>query len=444
MVFSPDGERLAMALTSGPVVILNTATGETEREIKFDPFLMRFSANGRQILAVMPEQRNFLIPNDGTTSVVKWDVPLGYLGCGLKQKSGKLLIDSLTENGPAAAAGNIQIGDELVALVIDGRELSTLGKSEAVVLKSMNGPIGTPIVLRIMPKGSGKKVDVELRRKPATLQGDGLVFREYGAASSPQVCIFGLDGNLLLQDANNGDILSIIHPIECAVGGSLALSGDGHQLAVASLRRKPPRSGPDLGLEVFDVERQERTHFIALDTSRIDETRFSSDGNRVLIAGFDRILVYDLQAKQMVAPILVGFDPKDNGVKENNVAERPRTTDAAAASIVNRARSNLGLGGKSRIESSSQLISSFDASADGTFVAVGGMHGNCTLWSVKEHRKLAEIGEPLTKFVPAKKVILSQDGRWVAYFAEGTLNIASVKDAIAGSAPAPAGDPATK
>lgn len=439
LAFSPDGERLAMALTNGPVVILNTSTGEIEREIKYDPFLIRFSANGRQILAVSAKSTKFLNPSSGTTSDVKWELPLGYLGCGFKQKSGKLLVDSLTENGPASDAGNIHVGDELVGLIVDGREISTLGKSEADVVKSIKGPIGTPITLRILPKGSGKAVDVELRRKPATQQGERLVFREYGAASSPQTCIFGSNANLVLLDANSGNIVSIIHPIECSNTGRVAQSVDGRQLAVASIRRKTPRGEPDLGLEIFDVDRQERTHFVPLDTSRIDETRFTSDGSRVLIGCFDRILVYDLKEKKLVDPILVGFDPKEYGE-----VEPPKPTDAAAAAIVNRTRSQLGLGSKSRIESTNQLLATFDVSADGTLVAVGGMHGNCTLWSVKEHRKLAEIGEPLKESEPAKEVALSQDGRWVAYFAHGTLNIASVKDAIAGATPAQPDGASTK
>ena len=426
IAFSPDGNRLALAVTGGPVVILDTATGDIEREIKFDPFLIRFSANGRQILAVSTNATKFLDPRSGTASDVKWKMPLGYAGCVLKQKSGKLLIDSLTENSPAAAAGTIQIGDELLALIVDGREISTLGKSEVEVMKMMTGPVGTPIALRILPKGSGKSVVVELRMKPATKDGDRLVFREYGAASSPQTCIFGTGANLGLLDANSGEILSVIHPIECTINGRHTQSRDGRLLAVASMRAKVPRGQPEIGLEIFDVDRQERTDFVPLDTAAIDEMRFSPDGLQVLIGGYDRILVYDLKAKKLMEPILVGFDPK-------TVAEPSKPRDSAANAVVEATRRQIGLGlsGRSRIQAPGPIMTSFDVSGDGTFVAVGGMHGNCTLWSVKEHRRLAEIGEPLKEVELTKEVTLSEDGRWVAYFAKGTLNIASVKEAIA-------------
>ena len=84
-----------------------------------------------------------------------FEVKPGYLGLSLETQSGKLLVSRISPGGPVAAIDEIQVGDELLGLG-EGRsgELSDMtGRDVGEALGCMQGPAGTYVRLRLLPRG---------------------------------------------------------------------------------------------------------------------------------------------------------------------------------------------------------------------------------------------------------------------------------------------------
>ena len=422
MAFSPDGQHLAVAIEGGPLTVIEANSGDVAREFKVAPFEISFSADGRQILGLGERETVLMNLQSGAMSNVSWQVPEGYVGCSFKAKSGKLVVDSLWEGGPAIASGKIGKGDELIAIVADGHEYDLLGRSAENVVEPLAGPPGTSVTLRMIPKGKTASVDIEVFRKAATKNGDRFTFREFRGRPSGQVCFCMSNSSFALLDANTGHLSSVFRPIDCNLSGLNAVSSDGRLFAWASRLREPTNDGSsELALEVFDVSTLERTHFATIDARQISGVRFTPDDRRVLIGDLDRIAVYDLHDQSFKEPVLIGFDlyeAEKQWLKEN-AKGRPSIGP------------NEPYYDLSSVQSRETLLSSFDVSADGSMVAVGSAYGQCSLYSTTEHKCLATIGDRTEKLAAAEETTLSPDGRWVAYFVEGTLNIVSVQELIA-------------
>lgn len=417
--FSPQSNLLAVAVDQTPLTIIDTATGNAAHELKtVSAHTLRFAESGKRLLTV--GSRDTLLVNtvSGETNNVSWDVPPGYTGLRLEQRLGKLMIDEVLAGSPAAASGKLQAGDELTAVVVRGKEKSLLGSAVDDAVRLLAGPAGTPVQLRVIPKGGAKPIDLELRREAAVMEDNRLVFRPRKAGVSPQVCLVYTNDGLVLLDANSGNVVSVLQPVEIERNGPLAISPDGRLLVLVANRTVRPRKGSPFALELYDVAAQQRKEIVSLDMGTVSNVRFSADGRRILIGEPDLISVYDIERKAFVAPILVGFDPKG---EEANKKESAPLLDV---------RPDIGTGrflSESRRHASETLLTSFDLSADGKFVAVGTKHGQCRLWSTERHACLATIGEPSAKSAAAAATRLSPDGRWVAYFVEGTLHVVNIE-----------------
>ena len=188
LAFSPDGEHLAVAVKNGPLTIIETSTGDVTREFKVDPFEISYSADGGQLLGIGERETSLINLRSGAISRVNWRVPEGYVGCTFKEKSGKLVVESLWDGGPAVASGKIGKGDELIAIVSNGLEYSLLGRSTENLVEPLAGPPGSSVTLRMIPKGTTVPVDIVLRRKGATKNGERYTFREFRGGRSAQTC----------------------------------------------------------------------------------------------------------------------------------------------------------------------------------------------------------------------------------------------------------------
>ena len=177
------------------------------------------------------------------------------------------------------------------------------------------------------------------------------------------------------------------------------------------------------------MARQERLVFAPVDATLILEQRFSPDGKRVLLGIKDRILVYDLDKRAFGPLIRIGFDPDryskpaadkiptwevDSPAWQIAWAVTPPTTPRRA-----------------RNEYPEQLLASFDVSPDGKMVAVGSCHGELRLFSTSEHQELAKIGERTFEETLVKPVAFSPDGKWLAYYLQGTLHWQTVASVLA-------------
>jgi len=432
IVFSPSSTFMAVLVDDAQTHIFQVATGRETAKFPFHPTAMAFNAKSFQLLGA-GDLHTLLMPSDDILPVnIPWRLPSGYLGVTFTQQAGKLLIEALAPGGPAAASGQIRVGDELVGIVVAGEEQSVLGWSIPSVIQKLVGLAGTGATLRIVPAGSAAAKTVTLRRVGGTKQNNQVQFQPWRARSSPQSVVLRYEGNLLVFDANEAVPISAIQPQEVSPFGMFAdsngfvsFSPDGKLLAITADRRQAPRDEPELGLEVFDVARQQRLLFAPVDARKIQEQRFTADGKRIMWGDKDRILVYDVERHAFASPILIGFDP-------SLVKEKKKDGDDFYSAMNLNARFDHWHQDESHgPEAPEQLLAAFDVSPDRKLVAVGSAHGELRVWSTSEHKELARIGERTQKSVDVKPVRFSPDGKWLAYYLEGTLHWQTVASVLA-------------
>ena len=421
VAFSPDGKYLAVAVEYGPLTIIETSTGDIAHEFKVAPFDIAFSADGGHLLGIGQRETSLVNVRSRSISNVNWRVPEGYVGCTFKEKSGKLVVDSVWDGGPAAASAKIGKGDEIIAITSIGVKYELLGRSVKNLVEPLSGPPGSSVTLHMIPKGTTVPVDIELRRKGATKNGDQYMFQEFRGGRSAQTCFCATASNYVLLDANTGHLVSVFRPLDCKLNGPNAVSPDGRHFALAANLVDPTKGGSTgLALEVYDVATQERTHFATLDVQTIHELRFTPDSGKILIGDRDRIAVYDLQTDRFAEPVLIGFNPHE--------AEKPEAWENSLAGSIFGPHSDDSR--ISRVQASETLLTSFDISTDGTMVAVGSPYGQCSIYSTTENKCLATIGARNEDRDSAEKTTFSPDGRWVSFFVDGTMNIVSVPEVI--------------
>ena len=421
VAFSPDGKYLAVAVEDGPVTIIETSTGDIAHEFKVAPFEIAFSADGGHLLGIGQSGTALMNIRSRSISNVNWRIPEGYVGCTFKEKSGKLVVDSVWDGGPAAASAKIGKGDEIIAITSIGVKYSLLGRSAENLEEPLAGPPGTSVTLHMIPKGTTVPVDILLRRKGATKNGDRYMFQEFRGGQSAQTCFCVSRSSFVLLDANTGHLVSVVRPVDCKLNGPYAVSPDGRLLASAGNLVDPTKGGSSgIALEVYDVATQERTHFATLDVQTIHELRFTPDSGKILIGDRDRIAVYDLQTDRFAEPVLIGFNPHE--------AEKPEAWENSLAGSIFGPHSDDSR--ISRVQASETLLTSFDISTDGTMVAVGSPYGQCSIYSTTENKCLATIGARNEDRDSAEETTFSPDGRWVSFFVDGTMNIVSVPEVI--------------
>jgi hypothetical protein len=427
IVFAPTSFYMAVLVDDHHTHIFHVDSGRETKKYAVHPVAMAFAAKGYRLLAV-GEQHTVLLPVDDSLAVdAPWRLPAGYLGITFTQHAGKLLIESLAPGGPAAVSNQIRVGDELVGVVVAGEEQSVLGWSIPSVIKKLAGLAGTNAILRIVPRGAADAKNVTLRRAAGTKQNNQVRFQAWSTRSSPQSLVVRQQNALLVIDADEATPISAIEPQEIEPFGFQTFSTDGKLLAVTGHRRHPVEGEPKLGLEVFDVARQTRLLFAPVDTTTLYEQRFTADGKRILWGAKDRILVYDLERRAFAAPILIGFDPSRYKLPEKKEDDEYFSPLNLNARYDDQRRDD----DPTVVEYPEQLLVAFDVSPDGKLVAVGSAHGELRVWSTSEHKELARIGERTQKFVDVKPVRFSPDGKWLAYYLEGTLHWQTVTSILA-------------
>ncbi len=433
LVFSPTSFNLAALVDDGQIHVFHVATGRETKKLPFRPIAFAFTPSGHQLLAV-GERLSVLMPADDRPAIdAPWAPPHGYLGITFAQASGKIVIEAMAPNGPAAQSGELQIGDEIVGVVVGGEVVSVLGRTIPEDLQKLAGLAGTNVTLRIIPHGTVTAKLVTLRRVLGTKQNNQITFQPMTARSSPSSLVVRYGDSLLVLDSTEATPISAIQPIDIGPFGFQTFSSDGNLLAVAAHRRQKPVGEPELALEVHDVARQERLLFAPIDASTILEQRFTADGKRILFGTKDRILVYDLVKREFAPPILVGYDPsrhRPTTEPENDEEFSPLNTGLGLSNL-NPSMEQQAAEAAKRGEYAHQLLASFDVSPDGKMVAVGSCHGELRLWATTEHKQLAKVGKRTLDQEHVKPVTFSPDGEWLAYYIDGTLHWQTVKSILA-------------
>ncbi len=409
-MFSPKGDKLAVAASGGPVTIYDTSTGDVLREFQFDPVLMKFSADGTRLLTVSTEKTKLLDLSTGKEAVVQWQIPIGHVGYRLKIQSGKLLFDEILPGGPAAESGKLKVGDELLGMVVRGEFRRFLGKPVADAMKEVAGPPGAPLTLRVSPKGGKPEIDVTLKRAGGTLVQNQIQFQKAEGNVTADGCVLKNSGQIVVLNANNGNVAAVFRSIDLEKPELKILSLDGRHLAIASQSRIYPQA--PCGLEIFDVAKQERTQFATLGEDTLVHMRYSPDGKQLLLGRSDRVEFYDVEKRSISDSIVIDLDPLPDAPEPTGEIEFDQEEALKRAQ-----------------RKGTERIYSFDISPDGKLLAVGTNHVQCLIWSTQTRKCVAKIGERNPSGI-ASHVQFSPNGRWLTYYDHGTLHIMNLKEVL--------------
>ncbi len=163
MVFSPDGTQLAASI-GDRVHIIDCVAGDILFDVQFAPFRLSFTPDGQKLL-MMDSRTRILDLVSRKVEKIPIMIPSGKLGFSLERQQGKLLVKSIAEGSAAADSGRVAIGDELTAKVSKRNETRLIGKSVEQAYDALRGPAGTPVGLKIIPRGARQVERVDLRRR---------------------------------------------------------------------------------------------------------------------------------------------------------------------------------------------------------------------------------------------------------------------------------------
>ena len=88
------------------------------------------------------------------------------VGIALKVDGGNLVVGRILPDSPADKCGKIRQGDRLASVEVDGKRTSLKDKTVGEAASLIRGPVGTEIVLEIIPLDEGAVASVKLRRAP--------------------------------------------------------------------------------------------------------------------------------------------------------------------------------------------------------------------------------------------------------------------------------------
>lgn len=423
LVFSPDSQTVAVSTKDGKSSLVDTGSGELQYQHELAPFTMNYSADGSRLFMLASRATQLLNIADRQVSRVTWQVPKGFLGFALETRNGKLLVKSMTPGGPAAESGDIQVGDELVAISSEGKDRNLLGQSVENALAALGGPIGTPITLRVIHSGEVAESRITLRRQRSRQVKGQLTFdAPTGAASAPRTCIGFVNGSFIVLDAASGDVLSALTPVDVQAAGQNDVSPDGRYFGLVAGGRENSR---EMAVEIFDIARQERVLHVSLPERSFIDAAFSPDGKQFLVGSQDRLQVLDLDEGRFVEPFFFSWRPAPpRAVARREEPAGGTPAAAAAAAVADEVGPVLG---RSRTRAPRQLLSCFAVSPAGT-VAVGSPTGTVELWSLKEGTL---IDQPLKAGGPRDQhavecIAFSPSGDWLAFYGGGTLHVLKV------------------
>lgn len=96
---------------------------------------------------------------------------LSGLGLALKVEQGHILVGGIIPKSPADQSGKIPAGARLVSVTASGKETLLDGKSVGEAADLIRGPVGTKVVLTVLPPKAQEPYQVTLERAPLELAG---------------------------------------------------------------------------------------------------------------------------------------------------------------------------------------------------------------------------------------------------------------------------------
>ena len=217
------------------------------------------------------------------------------------------------------------------------------------------------------------------------------------------------------RDAATGNPVVHLETIDIRNVGQYAISPDETKFAVVASRKD--REGN--AVEVYDLASQVRLAFIPLSASSFFQITFAADNNRVLVGTWDTVEVCDTAKAEVVSRMTLGYQlpKKDDGY---------RISGSIGTLAMNEVRAQIADGSEGRVGSPRQLVALLAASIRNV-VAVGDLNGNVGMWDLDSGEHVKNI--PAEQDKPVEQLAFSPDGRWLAYFVDGSLHLEDVSEA---------------
>ena len=169
-------------------------------------------------------------------------------------------------------------------------------------------------------------------------------------------------------------------------------------------------------MEVYDLATQVRLAIIPLSTSSFIDIAFAADNNRVLVGTWDTVEVCDIAKAEVVSRMTLGYQmPKKD--------DSYRNSGSIGSQVMSQVRAELADGSEGRVGSPRQLVALLAASVRDV-VAVGDLSGNIGIWDLNSGEHVNSI--PAEQDKPVEQLEFSPDGRWLAYYVDGSLHLEDV------------------
>jgi thiol-disulfide isomerase/thioredoxin len=117
---------------------------------------------------------------------------LSGVGLALRAEEGGIWVAKVLPNSPAAASRLIEEGARLLAVEVDGKETSLDGKTVGEAASLIRGPVGTGLVLTVVPPSDGAAIKAPLTRAP--LEIAGATYERFIGKPMPDLKLRTLDG----------------------------------------------------------------------------------------------------------------------------------------------------------------------------------------------------------------------------------------------------------
>lgn len=420
MGFSPDGSLLAIAPAWDNVKLIRTETGEIVDECRFGAADMAFARSGQYLLMVNGSTQRLYDVRRQRTFNVSLEPESGVLGLRYQFKNGKWLVAEVLAGGPAAKSQKIQPGDEVLGIGVgkEGPITDLRGRSQYDFMRRIQGTLGDYARLQVIPAGRIQPEIVPMQRYALrTERGKAIFVAPQRQAIRDTVLAVFLKTGFRFVDAASGKQVGQLNMQSIRFPGLQAVSGDGKSFAVLG------DTDEGEAVEIYDVASGERRRIVKLPRWEVPSLRglmcydmvFTPDDKQLLIGTWDRVQTLNVANGELETPLAV-----DDGQRRTRKRSKARFTHlTAVADQIGVERSNVSFG--------KRAVHKLAVSPQGV-VATGDSYGNVKLWTLRDGTKLHQLPVLQGEDKEIEGLAFSPDGRWLAYFVQGTLHVVNVAD----------------
>ena len=134
-------------------------------------------------------------PTHAQATAAKSYPVINGVGLAIRDFQGNIIVDHLVANSPAADSGLITAGARVISIEVDGKTTSLEGKTALQAGSLIRGPVGTAILLNVIPPRATESIKVTLEREPLEVASiSAATYRPNLGKPVPKLRLSSLDG----------------------------------------------------------------------------------------------------------------------------------------------------------------------------------------------------------------------------------------------------------